>query len=104
MREIVLDRVEDRATLLSYLSGMYGWIVDGLSSLFEPVTRQNTTDWPGKGDGVEAGARRQETLGRPAKRNYQRSVVEDDPLFLFSDRRVRFDTTCHPFTDWINVT
>nr|XP_040055283.1 sentrin-specific protease 2 isoform X2 [Gasterosteus aculeatus aculeatus] len=56
---------------------MYGWIVDGLSSLFEPVTRQNTTDWPGKGDGVEAGARRQETLGRPAKRNYQSVDVAD---------------------------
>ncbi|XP_037342159.2 sentrin-specific protease 2 [Pungitius pungitius] len=66
---------------------MYGWIVDGLSSLFEPVTRQNPTDWPGKGDGVEAGARRQETLSRPAKRNYQSVDVADGDQLEVKRRR-----------------
>ncbi|KAM9341339.1 sentrin-specific protease 2 [Symphorus nematophorus] len=60
---------------------MYGWIVDGISSLFEPVTGQKPTEWPaGKGNvseegptrpGVRARAQRQESHGRPAKRNYQ---------------------------------
>lgn len=66
---------------------MYGWIVDGISSLFEPVTGQNPTEWPGKGNpsqeevptrpGVKAGAQRQENHGRPAKRNYQSVDVAD---------------------------
>lgn len=69
---------------------MYGWIVDGISSLFEPVAGQNPTEWPGKGNVgeevptrpvVKAGAQRQENHGRPAKRNYQRSVVEDKDYF-----------------------
>lgn len=69
---------------------MYGWIVDGISSLFEPVSGQTPTEWPGKGNvsekvptrlGVKAGAQRQDNHGRPAKRNYQRSVVEDKDYF-----------------------
>lgn len=67
---------------------MYGWIVDGISSLFEPVTGQNPTEWPGKGNVSEgkptipdARAQRQESNGRPAKRNYQRWVVEDNDYF-----------------------
>lgn len=72
---------------------MYGWIVDGISSLFEPVTGQNPTEWPGKGNvseevptrpGVKAGAQQQKGQGRPAKRNYQRSVVEDMGYFEHS--------------------
>uniref|UniRef100_A0A667XP00 SUMO specific peptidase 2 n=1 Tax=Myripristis murdjan TaxID=586833 RepID=A0A667XP00_9TELE len=60
---------------------MYGWIVDGISSLFEPITGQNPTEWPGKGNvsgevharaGVTA---RTESHGRPVKRNYQRLVI-----------------------------
>lgn len=65
---------------------MYGWIVDGISSLFEPIKGQNPTEWSGKGNvneevharpGVEAGAQRQENYGRPAKRNYQSVDVAD---------------------------
>ncbi|KAM7403310.1 hypothetical protein PAMA_003980 [Pampus argenteus] len=63
---------------------MYGWIVDGISSLFEPVTGQNPTEWPEKGNvskGLptipDARAQRQESNGRPAKRNYQSVYVAD---------------------------
>nr|XP_046269161.1 sentrin-specific protease 2 isoform X2 [Scatophagus argus] len=67
---------------------MYGWIVDGISSLFEPVTGQNPTEWPGKSNvniseevhtrpGVKAGAQRQENHSRPTKRNYQSVDVAD---------------------------
>lgn len=69
---------------------MYGWIVDGISSLFEPVTGPKPTDWPGNGngnvddegparagEGARARARLQENHSRAAKRNYQRSVVGD---------------------------
>ncbi|XP_031165945.2 sentrin-specific protease 2 isoform X1 [Sander lucioperca] len=65
---------------------MYGWIVDGISSLFEPVSGQTPTEWPGKGNvsekvptrlGVKAGAQRQDNHGRPAKRNYQSVDVAD---------------------------
>ncbi|XP_070699116.1 sentrin-specific protease 2 isoform X1 [Pempheris klunzingeri] len=80
---------------------MYGWIVDGISSLFEPVTRQNPTEWPGKGNaseealkrpGVKAGAQRQENHGRPAKRNYQSvdvadGVCQNDPVEVKRRRR-----------------
>ena len=62
---------------------MYGWIVDGISSLFEPVTGQKPTEWPGKGNisediptVPEARVLREENSSRPAKRNYQRLVVE----------------------------
>uniref|UniRef100_A0A669BZL9 SUMO specific peptidase 2 n=1 Tax=Oreochromis niloticus TaxID=8128 RepID=A0A669BZL9_ORENI len=59
---------------------MYGWILGGFSSLFEPITGQNPTEWPGKGNvseevptrpGVKTAAWRQESHCRPAKRNYQ---------------------------------
>ncbi|KAM3594846.1 uncharacterized protein V6R79_014854 [Siganus canaliculatus] len=61
---------------------MYGWILDGISSLFEPVTGQNPTEWPGKGNVSEevptrAGAQRQENHSRAAKRNYQSVDVAD---------------------------
>uniref|UniRef100_A0A673B641 Sentrin-specific protease 2-like n=1 Tax=Sphaeramia orbicularis TaxID=375764 RepID=A0A673B641_9TELE len=70
---------------------MYGWIVDGISSLFEPVTGQNPNEWPGKGNvsenipqlsGLKVGPQRQEGDGRPAKRNYRRLVQEDNLCFL----------------------
>ncbi|XP_037551369.1 sentrin-specific protease 2 isoform X2 [Nematolebias whitei] len=65
---------------------MYGWIVDGISSLFEPVTGQKSTEWSGeagseegsKRAGVKATARRQESHGRPVKRNYQSVHVADN--------------------------
>lgn len=80
---------------------MYGWIVDGISSLFVPITGQNLTEWPGKGNvsqegptrpGVTAGAQRQESHGRPAKRNYQSVDVADgvhqsDPVEVKRRRR-----------------
>lgn len=59
---------------------MYGWIFEGISSLFEPIKGQNPTEWPGKGNvstevptrpGVKEAAWRQESHCRPAKRNYQ---------------------------------
>ena len=59
---------------------MYGWIVDGISSLFEPVTDQNRTEWPGNSaqvpgrSAVTTGTHRPESHARPAKRNYQRLV------------------------------
>ncbi|KAM9842019.1 sentrin-specific protease 2 isoform 1-T1 [Aulostomus maculatus] len=63
---------------------MYGWIVDGISSLFEPVTGQNPTEWPGKGNVngeiptlPGARAQRQGSHGRPVKRNYQSVDVAD---------------------------
>ncbi|XP_076013898.1 sentrin-specific protease 2 isoform X2 [Genypterus blacodes] len=65
---------------------MYGWIVDGLSSLFEPITAKNPTEWPGKGNvsgeiptrgDVTEGEQRPESHGRPAKRNYQSVDVAD---------------------------
>lgn len=82
--KLVLARVEEYVAIFSYLSGMIGWIVDGISSLFEPVTRTSPAELPGKGNvsgeeptrpGVKGGAHPQENHGRPAKRNYQRSVV-----------------------------
>ncbi|XP_029982888.1 sentrin-specific protease 2 [Sphaeramia orbicularis] len=66
---------------------MYGWIVDGISSLFEPVTGQNPNEWPGKGNvsenipqlsGLKVGPQRQEGDGRPAKRNYRSVDVAAD--------------------------
>lgn len=80
--KIVLARAEDLLTIFSYVSGMYGWIADGISSLFEPVTGQKSSERSGKTGseegrkrpGVKATARRQESHGRPVKRNYQRSV------------------------------
>ncbi|KAM9355451.1 sentrin-specific protease 2 isoform 2-T2 [Pholidichthys leucotaenia] len=57
---------------------MYGWIIDGISSLFEPVKRQNPSEWPEEGNlsgtvptrpGVKTAA--QQSHGRPAKRQYK---------------------------------
>ncbi|XP_062296209.1 sentrin-specific protease 2 isoform X3 [Scomber scombrus] len=63
---------------------MYGWIVDGISSLFEPVTGQKPTEWPGKGNisediptVPEAKVLPEESSSRPAKRNYQSVDVAD---------------------------
>ncbi|XP_071373523.1 sentrin-specific protease 2 isoform X1 [Centroberyx affinis] len=65
---------------------MYGWIVDGISSLFEPITGQNPSEWPRKGNvsgethtraGVTVRAQQQDNHGRPAKRNYQSVYVAD---------------------------
>lgn len=63
---------------------MYGWIVDGISSLFEPVKGQNPTEWPGKGNVSEeeptrpgVRAQRHENHCRPTKRNYQSVDVAD---------------------------
>ena len=58
---------------------MYGWIVDGISSLFEPVSDQNHTEWPGNsaqvpGRSAVTPGTRPESHARPAKRNYQRLV------------------------------
>ncbi|XP_059908621.1 sentrin-specific protease 2 isoform X1 [Gadus macrocephalus] len=55
---------------------MYGWIVDGISSLFEPVSDQNHTEWPGNsaqvpGRSAVTPGTRPESHARPAKRNYQ---------------------------------
>lgn len=81
---IDLARIKESSAIFSYLSGMYGWILDGISSLFEPVKAKKTTEWPGKGNvskeastrpGVKVGSLKQEDQARPAKRNYQRSVV-----------------------------
>ncbi|XP_033967637.1 sentrin-specific protease 2 [Pseudochaenichthys georgianus] len=97
--KLVLDRVEDPVTILSYVSGMYGWIVDGISSLFEPVTGQNYNEWPGQGNvsqdiptrpGVVE--QRHESLIRPAKRNYQSvdvadSVCQSDQVEVKRNRR-----------------
>lgn len=83
-RYIDLARTEEPSTIFSYLSGMYGWIRDGISSLFEPVTAKKATEWPWKGNvskeaskrpGVKVGSLEQENNARAAKRNYQRSVV-----------------------------
>ncbi|KAM4624726.1 sentrin-specific protease 2 [Polymixia lowei] len=57
---------------------MYGWIVDGVSSLFEPIRGQQTpTEWSRGDSGETAGPRRQEKHARPAKRNYQSVYVAD---------------------------
>lgn len=81
---LVLARVEESVTIFSYLSGMYGWVLDGISSLFEPVTGPKPAELPSRSrvsgedptpPGWKAGAQVQENHGRPAKRNYQRSVL-----------------------------
>ncbi|XP_029350432.1 sentrin-specific protease 2 isoform X2 [Echeneis naucrates] len=80
---------------------MYGWIVDGISSLFEPISGQNPAEWPEKGSAspevptraaVTAGAPRPESQSRPAKRNYQSvdvadGVCQSDPVEVKRRRR-----------------
>ncbi|XP_011617118.2 sentrin-specific protease 2 isoform X1 [Takifugu rubripes] len=66
---------------------MYGWIVDGIFSLFEPVTTgKKPTEWSGKGNvseeastrpGVKVRSLQQENHARPAKRHYQSVHVGD---------------------------
>ncbi|XP_041669206.1 sentrin-specific protease 2 isoform X2 [Cheilinus undulatus] len=99
--KIVLAGSGSSVTFFSYLSGMYGWIVDGISSLFESVSGQNPSELPGKGNvaeevptrpAVKARAQQPESHGRPAKRNYQSVDVEDgvcqrDPVQVKRRRR-----------------
>ncbi|XP_074547785.1 sentrin-specific protease 2 [Halichoeres trimaculatus] len=59
---------------------MYGWIVDGISSLFESVSGQNPSEWPGKVSDEEPTRRAavaQQQESRAAKRNYQSVDVAD---------------------------
>lgn len=83
---LVLARVEESVTIFSYLSGMYGWVLDGISSLFEPVTGPKPAELTSRSHvsgedptppGWKAGAQAQENQGRPAKRNYQSVDVAD---------------------------
>ncbi|KAL1021955.1 hypothetical protein UPYG_G00020360 [Umbra pygmaea] len=55
---------------------MYGWLVDGLSSLFEPITGQKPSSWPGLNVTGQIPTLAwetdlQERNARPPKRNYQ---------------------------------
>ncbi|XP_057715792.1 sentrin-specific protease 2 [Corythoichthys intestinalis] len=54
---------------------MYGWIFDGISSLFEPATGQNSQ--ANNGELTSTLARRRESHDRPAKRNYQSVDAEE---------------------------
>ncbi|XP_028293238.1 sentrin-specific protease 2 isoform X3 [Gouania willdenowi] len=60
---------------------MYGWIVDGISSLLESVSRRSTAEWPGKGnisgDLPCLEAQRQKKISRAAKRSYHSVYVTD---------------------------
>uniref|UniRef100_A0A8C7P2Q9 Ubiquitin-like protease family profile domain-containing protein n=1 Tax=Oncorhynchus mykiss TaxID=8022 RepID=A0A8C7P2Q9_ONCMY len=60
---------------------MYGWVVDGLSSLFEPITGQKHSGWPGLNVGGEIDSQRLDSNARPTKRNYQRSVTGTCTVF-----------------------
>ncbi|XP_068194936.1 sentrin-specific protease 2 isoform X2 [Antennarius striatus] len=80
---------------------MYGWIIDGISSLFEPVSGQNPTEWARKGNvsqeeysrpGDSAGEQQRENHSRPAKRNYQSvdvadNICQSDPVEVKRRRR-----------------
>ncbi|RVE57389.1 hypothetical protein OJAV_G00215680 [Oryzias javanicus] len=72
---------------------MYKWIVDGISSLFEPISGQSPQDLVRRSIDseeeftrtcVKAAARRLGSSARPAKRNYQSVYVTDD--FCHSDQ------------------
>ncbi|XP_077416112.1 sentrin-specific protease 2 [Vanacampus margaritifer] len=76
-RETVLARVEDPLSIFSYLSVMYEWIFDGISSLFEPAAEQ--TRQANNGELTSTIARWRGSHGRPVKRNYQ-SVDAADSL------------------------
>ncbi|KAM6973040.1 sentrin-specific protease 2 [Aplochiton taeniatus] len=59
---------------------MYGWIVDGIYSLFEPITGQTPTEWPRNVAGdipALAQGQRQDYHPRPGKRNYQSVYVAE---------------------------
>ncbi|XP_055764492.1 sentrin-specific protease 2-like isoform X3 [Salvelinus fontinalis] len=57
---------------------MYEWVVDGLSSLFEPITGQKHSGWPGLNVGGEIASQRQDSNARPTKRNYQSVHVSEN--------------------------
>uniref|UniRef100_A0A3P9MD41 Ubiquitin-like protease family profile domain-containing protein n=1 Tax=Oryzias latipes TaxID=8090 RepID=A0A3P9MD41_ORYLA len=72
---------------------MYKWIVDCISSLFEPISSQNTPDLPGESIDcdeeftrtcVKAAGQRLGSSARPAKRNYHSVYVTED--FCQSDQ------------------
>ncbi|XP_077476789.1 sentrin-specific protease 2 [Stigmatopora argus] len=54
---------------------MYGWIFDGISSLFEPATRHNSRI--NNGEPTSTLARRRDNHDRPVKRNYQSLDAEE---------------------------
>uniref|UniRef100_A0A8C7GBX7 Ubiquitin-like protease family profile domain-containing protein n=1 Tax=Oncorhynchus kisutch TaxID=8019 RepID=A0A8C7GBX7_ONCKI len=60
---------------------MYGWVVDGLSSLFEPITGQKHSGWPGLNVGGEIDSQRQDSNARPTKRNYQSFELTTSVLY-----------------------
>ncbi|KAM9397555.1 sentrin-specific protease 2 isoform 2-T2 [Salvelinus alpinus] len=71
---------------------MYGWVVDGLSSLFEPITRQKHSGWPGLNVGGEIDSQRQDSNARPTKRNYQsvhvsENVSQSEPVAIKRRRK-----------------
>ncbi|XP_020773216.2 sentrin-specific protease 2 isoform X2 [Boleophthalmus pectinirostris] len=49
---------------------MYGWIVDGISSLFEPLAGQKLTECPAEESGRSGSSVRGGSSGRAAKRSY----------------------------------
>ncbi|XP_014005932.2 sentrin-specific protease 2 isoform X1 [Salmo salar] len=71
---------------------MYGWVVDGLSSLFEPITGQKHSGWPGLNVGGEIDSQRQDSNARPTKRNYQsihvsENVSQNEPVAIKRRRK-----------------
>ncbi|XP_020360192.1 ubiquitin-like-specific protease 1C isoform X3 [Oncorhynchus kisutch] len=71
---------------------MYGWVVDGLSSLFEPITGQKHSGWPGLNVGGEIDSQRQDSNARPTKRNYQSihvsgNVSQSEPVAIKRRRK-----------------
>ncbi|XP_008307881.1 sentrin-specific protease 2 [Cynoglossus semilaevis] len=76
---------------------MYGWIVDGISSLFEPISGQKHAEWPEEGNSSAEVSTRTGVKGanlqsqsRAAKRNYQSVDVADgvsDPVEVKRRRR-----------------
>uniref|UniRef100_A0A4W5M331 SUMO specific peptidase 2 n=1 Tax=Hucho hucho TaxID=62062 RepID=A0A4W5M331_9TELE len=71
---------------------MYGWVVDGLSSLFEPITGQKHSGWPGLNVGGEIDSQRQDSNARPTKRNYQsvhvsENVSQSEPVAIKRRRK-----------------
>ncbi|XP_051568345.1 sentrin-specific protease 2-like isoform X1 [Myxocyprinus asiaticus] len=74
---------------------MYGWIVDGLSSLFVPFSGGKSAAWPserGNGEARAAGTdtERQDN-SRPAKRNYQSVYSTDGATEYPETKRARHD-------------
>ncbi|XP_051562223.1 sentrin-specific protease 2-like [Myxocyprinus asiaticus] len=74
---------------------MYGWIVDGLSSLFVPFSGGKSAAWPSERGNAEARAadidtQRQEN-SRPAKRNYQSVYSADGAAEYPETKRARHD-------------